>query len=80
MLVWWRLVQPEDVDAGVVGVAGPALVTVPDDVVALGDSSLELDVLAGILGGHPLEVLDERLLAVADVRVCWVGRYVGRGG
>ena len=39
------------------------------DVVALRDDALELDALTGVLSGHPLEVVDERLLAVADVRV-----------
>ena len=63
------VVEPEDVDAGVLVVAGPGLVAVQDDEVALGDHPLELDSLARVLRRHPLEVVDERLLAVADLRV-----------
>ena len=37
--------------------------------IAFGDHPMELDELAGVLGGHPLEVLDEGLSPVADVRV-----------
>ena len=62
-------VDAEDVDAGVVVVAGPALVAMEDDEVAFGDRTLELDALARILARHLLEVVDERLLAVGDVRV-----------
>src|SRR5215218_3195876 len=40
-----------------------------DDEVALGDRALELDALPRVLRSHPVEVVDERLLAVADVRI-----------
>jgi hypothetical protein len=62
-------VEAEDVDARVILVAGPVLVAVEDRKVALGYSALELDPLCGVLGGHALEVVDEGLLAVRDVRV-----------
>jgi hypothetical protein len=53
----------------VVLVAGPVLVAVEDGEVALCHGPDELDALAGILGGHPLEVVDEGLLAIRDVRI-----------
>jgi hypothetical protein len=62
-------VEPEDVDACVHLVARPGLAAVEDDVVAVRERPHDLDVLARVLGGHPLEVLDERLLPVADVRI-----------
>src|SRR3712207_7011914 len=37
--------------------------------ISLGDHALELHALVGVVAGHPLEVLDEGLLAVAHVRV-----------
>ncbi|CAM5250732.1 NAD(P)-binding domain-containing protein OS=Streptomyces tendae OX=1932 GN=GUR47_18335 PE=4 SV=1 [Streptomyces tendae] len=61
-------VEAEDVDARVL-LVGPGLVAVQDDVVAVGEGTPVFDALARILGGHALEVVDERLLAVADVRV-----------
>ncbi len=61
-------IEAEDVDARVL-LFGPELVAVQDDVVAFGKGALEFDALAGILGGHALEVVDERLFAVGDVRV-----------
>lgn len=64
-----RVVEAEDVDAGVVIVARPMLVAVQHDQVTLDDRALDLDALAGVLRGHPIEVVDERLLAVGDVRV-----------
>ena len=62
-------VEAEDVDARVVVIAGPVLKAVQHDVVAFCDGPLELDPLARILGGHALEVVDERLLAVTDAGV-----------
>ena len=41
-----RRIQAEDVDPGPVAIAGPLLVTVQDDIVALPDDPLELDPLA----------------------------------
>ena len=63
------VVEVEDVDAGVLLVTGPGLEAVQDDAVALGESPLELDPLAGIADCHPLEVVLEGLLAVPDVRI-----------
>jgi len=39
------------------------------DVIALGDDTLELNVLSGVLLRHPREVLDEGTLAVRDAGV-----------
>src|SRR5688572_14462342 len=63
------LVEAEDVDTGELLVARPRLVAVEGHEVAVGQRSLELHPLAGILERHPLEVRDERLLSVLDVRV-----------
>src|SRR5216684_5000133 len=63
------VVEAEDVDTGPVGIAGPCLVAVQHHVAPLGDDALELDMLARILGGHTYKVVDEGLLAVADVGV-----------
>src|SRR5512145_596913 len=62
-------VEAEDVDPCIVLAAWPSLMAVQDDVLALSDGADELHVLAGILSRHALEVVDERLLAIADVRV-----------
>jgi hypothetical protein len=53
------LVYAEDVDAGVLMVAGPDMVTVQNDIVVLGECPLELDELAWVLGCHALDVVDE---------------------
>ncbi len=63
------VVEAEDVDSGVVVVAGPTLVAVQHDQVAFGDGALELDVLAGVLRRHPVEAVDEGLLAIGDLGV-----------
>ena len=63
------VVEAEDVDAGPVRLAGPLLVAVEDDVAPLGDRPLHVHALAGMLARHPLEELDERLLAVGDAGV-----------
>jgi hypothetical protein len=64
---------------------GHLLVAVQHDEVSLGDDALEGDVLARVVPGHALEVGDEALLAVGDVRVvlgvagtCVRGDRVGR--
>ena len=64
-------VQPEDVYAGPlpVLVGGPFLMTVQDHVVPLGDHSLERDMFAGILVRHELEIGDECLFALGNMRV-----------
>jgi len=59
--------EAEDVDSGLVVIAGPLLEAVEHDQVAVGDCAHELDRLAGVLGLHPLEVLDESVFAVAHV-------------
>ena len=41
-------VEPEDVDARIVLVTGPALVAMKDDVVPLGQGPDELDMFAGV--------------------------------
>jgi hypothetical protein len=43
--------------------------TVQDDVVALGDDTLEVDPLTGILLRHPHEVLNESLFPIGYARV-----------
>src|SRR5262245_57377252 len=65
------VVEPEDVDSGPfgVGVPGPELPAMQHHVIALRYGALELDLLAGILARHALEVGDERFLAVGDLRV-----------
>ena len=60
-------VETEDVDPGVVLVVRPGLVAVEHDVVVLGHGPLDLDPFAWVFRRHALEVVDERLLAVADV-------------
>jgi hypothetical protein len=42
------------------------LVAVEHDVVVLGQGTIDLDTLAGILRRHALEVIDERLLAITE--------------
>src|SRR5439155_19851948 len=51
------VVEAEDVDARPIPVAGPLLIAVGDDVVALGDHAFELVLLAWVLASHSLEVL-----------------------
>ncbi len=46
---------------------------VEDDVIAFCEGPDEVDVLPGVVLGHALEILDERLLAVSNVWV--VCRY-----
>lgn len=63
------VVQTKDVDPGPILVAGPFLAAVQHDVVALRNGALEVHPLTWILPGHALEVLNERLLAIGDMRV-----------
>jgi len=63
------VVEAEDVDAGIIFVAGPLLMAMQHDMVSLGDHALEVHALARILPGHPLEVLDERLLAIGHLGI-----------
>jgi mRNA-degrading endonuclease toxin of MazEF toxin-antitoxin module len=70
-------VNAEDIDACVLMIARPDLVTVQDHIVALAECALELDALARVLGCHAFEVIDEGLLAITDMRVVL---DVGRAG
>ena len=63
------VVEPEDVDAGIVVIARPVLEAVEHDEVTLGDGSLYLYPFARPLARHALEVVDEALLARGDMRV-----------
>jgi hypothetical protein len=62
-------VEAEHVDARPRALSGPVLKTVQDDVIPFSDDAFELHTFAGILRGHAREVLDERLLAIADARI-----------
>ncbi len=64
-----RGVQREDVDPGVVGVAGPGLMAVEHDEISLCDRTHELHSSSRMVPSHALEILDERVLAVTDVAV-----------
>jgi hypothetical protein len=50
-------VDAENVDTGVLMVARPRLVAVQHDVLALREGAPEINVLAGVLGCHPFEVV-----------------------
>ena len=63
------IVESEDVDASVIVIARPGLVAMQNNEIALCDHPFELNALAGVVRGHALEVLDERLLSVAHSRV-----------
>src|SRR3954471_200553 len=64
-------VDAKDVNAGPVPVfvGGPLLVAVQDHEVALSDDTFEVHAFAGILAGHALEVINEGLFAILDMRV-----------
>ena len=62
-------VEPEDVHGSLIVVAWPVLETVQHDQVAFGDRPLHLDPLAGPFARHPLEIIDEAVLAGRDMRV-----------
>lgn len=63
------IIEPKDVDSGIVLVTWPLLMTMQDDMIALAKDALEMHALSGVLASHPLEVLNESVLAVCDVRV-----------
>jgi hypothetical protein len=63
------VIEPEDVDAGPVAVAGPLLIAVKHDEVIVGQHSAEFNAFAGVLAGHAFEVFDERILSVGDDRI-----------
>ncbi len=64
-----KIVEPENVDPRVIVAARPFLMAVQNHVVAFGDHAFEMRDLAGIFGGHPFEVIYERLLAIGDMRI-----------
>ena len=63
------LVEPENVDPGVILITGPLLKTVQHNVVSLGDHPFEVNAFAGVLGSHSLEVGNEGFLAIAPMRI-----------
>ena len=71
------IVQADVVDARPVAIIRPVLIAVQDYEIPLGRHAAELHTLAGILAGHALEVLDERVLPVRDDRIV-LG--IGRAG
>ena len=62
-------VQAKDVDAGPITIVRPVLVAVQNDEVLIGEYSAELHSFSGIRVSHPLEVVDERVLAIGDHRI-----------
>ncbi len=62
-------VQPEDVDARPIGSARPHLMAVQHDVVPLCNDPHEPHLLAWVLPCHPVEVVNEGVLAVCHHRV-----------
>ena len=62
-------IKPEYVDARPFAVTGPLLITMQDDLVTIGNDSLEVNPLFRILSRHALEIFDERFLAVPDPRI-----------
>ena len=66
------VVETEDVHSGVVVVSGPGLAAVQDYMVGVSERTDDFHMLAGIVGSHALEVVDERLLAVATSGLCWM--------
>ncbi len=54
------IVQPEDVDSSPVGVTGPLLTTMQNNVTAFCEDSQEVNSLTGVLSRHAGEVFDER--------------------
>ena len=63
------LIETENVDACIVRSLWPELVTMQDHVVNVLKGALDLYVFARVFPRHPLEVVDEGVLAVCDVRI-----------
>ena len=63
------IIETKDIDASIVVIARPMLVAVQDNMLPLCKGSLEGHTLTGIVGGHASEVIDERVLAVSDMRI-----------
>jgi len=60
------VIEPEDVDARPIGITGPFLSAVQDDVLPFGNDGPKLNTLAGILTRHAFKVGDKRILAVRN--------------
>jgi hypothetical protein len=63
------LIKSKDVDPCIVFVSRPLLVTMEDHLIFFRYRSFEVRPFARILRAHSLEILDERFLAVRDMRV-----------
>jgi hypothetical protein len=63
------VVEPEDVHSGIVEIARPSLAAVQHHMVPVCEGPDNVDVLTGIVGGHPLEILNECLLSITDVGI-----------
>lgn len=62
-------IKPENIDTRPVAISGPMLVTMQDDVMALREHPSKLNTLGRILQRHPIEIRNERVLAISDDRV-----------
>ena len=67
-----EVIESEDVDARILLVTGPGLSAVQHDVVAFSNRTDELDMLAEVVAGHTVEVVNEPLFAVGDMGLCWM--------
>jgi hypothetical protein len=65
------VIESEDVDTCpfAIFIGGPELLTMENNVIALGNRPFEIDALSRIFVRHLFEVLDERLFAVRDERI-----------
>ena len=63
------VVETKDINACVVLISRPRLMTVENDVVAIREHSLECHLFAGIFGSHSIEVVDKGFFSVRNV---WV--------
>lgn len=63
------VIEPKNINACLIGVPWPLLVTMQDHVVAFGNHPLEVDTLAWIVLGHLREGGFHRLLAISHRRV-----------
>lgn len=63
------LIKSKDVDACIILVPRPLLVTMQHNVVLLGYSAPERDLFIWKLGSHALRIVDKSLLSISHVRV-----------
>jgi len=63
------LIEPEDVDSGIIMVSRPVLEAVQHHEIALRNGALELDAFAGIFARPALDAADKGPLPVANMRV-----------